>query len=296
MNPAEARRRALAHFGGVQRVREDHRDVRPMRWLEDAVADSRFALRSLRRAPALGVAAVLTLALGIGANVAIFSAVNAVVLQPLPFPSPDRLAMITEENPEKHWHLQTDAPANVLDWRAGVPAFQDVTAYADFLGTATLTGRGDPQTMQVVYTAGNFFSVMGARAAIGRTFTDDETWIPAAAAVLSDGAWRTRFGADSSIIGKTLTLNGRDFQVVGVMPPSFAFPFDNVDAWRTIGWDPKQRADVGFRRAHWVRAIARLKPGVSLETADAQLQSVVSRLKQEYPATNKYMGALMLPL
>ncbi len=296
MNPDEARRRALAHFGGVQRVREDHRDVRPMRWLEDALADSRFALRSLRRAPALGVAAVITLALGIGANVAIFSAVNAVVLQPLPFPSPDRLAMITEENPEKHWHLQTDAPANVLDWRAGVPGFQDVTAYADFLGTATLTGRGDPQTMQVVYTAGNFFSVMGARAEIGRTFTDDETWIPAAAAVLSDRAWRTRFGADSSIIGKTLTLNGRDFQVVGVMPPSFAFPFDNVDAWRTIGWDPKQRADVGFRRAHWVRAIARLKPGVSLETAAAQLQGVVSRLKHDYPATNKYMGALILPL
>src|SRR5215469_11912531 len=144
MNADEARRRALAHFGGVQRTREDHRDVRPMRWLEDGIADARFALRSLRRAPALGVAAVMTLALGIGANVAIFSAVNAVVLQPLPYPAPDRLAMLTEENPEKHWHLERAAPANVLDWRAGVPAFQDVAAYADFLGTSTLTGRGDP--------------------------------------------------------------------------------------------------------------------------------------------------------
>ncbi len=296
MSPDEARRRALAHFGGVQRVREDHRDVRPMRWLEDAIADSRFALRSLRRTPALGVAAVVTLALGIGANVAIFSAVNAVVLQPLPFAAPDRLAMITEENPEKRWHLQEAAPANVLDWRAGVPAFQDVTAYADFLATVTLTGRGDPQTMQVAYTAGNFFSVMGARAELGRTFTDDETWIPNAVAVLSDRTWRTRFGGDSSIIGKTLTLNGREFQVVGVMPQSFGFPFENIDAWRSIAWDPKDRGEVGFRRAHWVRAIARLKPGVSFRTADAQLQSVVSRLKQDYPATNKYMGALMLPL
>src|SRR5215475_1923311 len=124
MDPDEARRNAVAHFGGVQRVREEHRDVRPLRWLEDATADSRFAIRSLRRTPSLGVAAVLTLALGIGANVAIFSAVNAVVLQPLPYPGQDRLAMITEENPEKHWHLQTDAPANVLDWRDGVPAFQ----------------------------------------------------------------------------------------------------------------------------------------------------------------------------
>ena len=296
MNADEARRRAVAHFGGVQRVREDHRDVRPMRWLEDGIADARFALRSLRRAPALGVVAVVTLALGIGANVAIFSAVNAVVLRPLPFPAPDRLAMITEENPEKHWHLQEAAPANVLDWRAGVPAFQDVTAYADFLGTSTLTGRGDPQTIQLVYTMGNFFSVMGARAALGRTVSDEETWKPAAVAVLSDRAWRTRFGGDSSIIGKSLTLDGRDFQVVGVMPPGFTYPFENVDAWRSIGWDPADRSDVGFRRAHWVRAVARLKAGVSLQTADARLQSVVSRLKKDYPATNKYMGAMILPL
>ncbi len=296
MHPDEARRNALAHFGGVQRVREEHRDVRPLRWLGDAAADSRFALRALRRTPALGLAAVITLALGIGANVAIFSAVNAVVLQPLPYPGPDRLAMITEENPEKHWHLQTDAPANVLDWRAGVPAFEDVTAYANFLGTYTLTGRGDPQTIQAVNVAGNFFSVMGVRAAIGRTFTDAESWRPAAVAMLSDRAWRTSFGGDSSIIGKHIVLNARDFEVVGVMPPGFAFPFENVDVWRSIGWDPQSRGDVGFRRAHWVRAIARLKPGVSLATADAQLQTVVSRLKQEYPATNKYMGAAIWPL
>jgi predicted permease len=296
MNPDEARRHALAHFGGVQRVREEHRDVRPLRWLEDAAADSRFALRALRRSPALGLAAVITLALGIGANVAIFSAVNAVVLQPLPYPGPDRLAMITEENPEKHWHRQTDAPANVLDWRAGVPAFQDVTAYASFLGTYTLTGRGDPQTIQAVNVAGNFFSVMGVHPALGRTFTETETWRPAAVAMLSDRAWRTRFGGDSSIIGKHIVLNARDVEVVGVMPPGFAFPFENVDVWRSIGWDPQARGDVGFRRAHWVRAIARLKPGVSLEATDVQLQTVVSRLKQQYPATNKYMGAAIWPL
>jgi predicted permease len=296
MSPDEARRHALAHFGGVQRVREEHRDVRPLRWLEDAAADSRFALRSLRRTPALGLAAVVTLALGIGANVAIFSAVNAVVLQPLPFPAPGRLVMITEENPEKHWHLNDAAPANVLDWRDGVPAFHDVTAYADFLGTYTLTGRGDPQTIQAVNVAGNFFSVMGVRPAFGRTFTDAETWRPAAVAILSDRAWRTRFGGDSSIIGKHIVLNARDFEVVGVMPPGFAFPFENVEVWRSIGWDPQSRGEVFFRRAHWVRAIARLKPGVSLETADAQLQTVVSRLKQQYPPTNKYMGAAIWPL
>jgi putative ABC transport system permease protein len=296
MTPEEARRRALAEFGGVQRVREEHRDVRPLRWLEDAVADARFALRSLRRSPSLGVAAILTLALGIGANVAIFSAVNAVVLKPLPFDHPEQLAMITEENPEKHWHLNDAAPANVLDWRAGVPSFADVTAYADFLGTNTLTGRGDPQPMQCAYVAGNFFSLLGARAAIGRTFTDAETWRPAAVAVLSDRGWRSHFAADSNIVGKTITLDGRDFEVVGVMPPGFAFPFENADAWRSIGWNPATRGGDSFRRAHWVRAVARLKPGVSLTQADAQLQSVVSRLKTDYPATNKFMGAAIWPL
>jgi predicted permease len=296
MSRDEARRRAVAHFGGVQRVREEHRDVRPMRWLEDAVADARFGLRTLRRAPALGIAAVLTLALGIGANVAIFSAVNAVVLQPLPLASPDRLVMITEENPEKHWHLQTDAPANVLDWKSGVTDFADIMAYADFLGTQTLTGRGDPQPVQTIYVTGNFFSVVGARAAIGRTFVDDETWQPNALAVLSDRGWHSRFGGDSSIVGKTITLDGREFQVVGIMPPGFAFPFENGDLWRTIGWTPANRGSDGFRRAHWVRAVARLKPGVSFAHADAQLQSVVSRLKRDYPGTNKYMGAAMWPL
>ena len=296
LGPDEARRRAVAHFGGVQRVREEHRDVRPMRWLEDAVADARFALRTLRRTPALGIAAVFTLALGIGANVAIFSAVNAVVLQPLPLASPDRLVMITEENPEKRWHLQTDAPANVLDWRAGVPDFADVMAYADFLGTQTLTGRGDPRPVQTTYVTGNFFSVVGARAAVGRTFVDDETWQPHALAVLSDRGWRRHFGGDSSIVGKSITLDGRAFEVVGIMPPGFAFPFEDADLWRTIGWNPANRGTDGFRRAHWVRAVARLKPGVSLAHADAQLQGVVARLKRDYPGTNKYMGAAMWPL
>src|SRR5439155_8150734 len=129
MPPAEARRVALAHFGGVERVRQEHRDVRRFQWMEDFGADARFALRTLRRTPAIAGAAIVILALGIGANVAIFSAVNAVVLRPLPFPAQDRLMMIGEDNPEKQWHLQTAAPANLLDWRGSVSDFQDVTGY-----------------------------------------------------------------------------------------------------------------------------------------------------------------------
>src|SRR5262249_41886097 len=160
------------------------------------IGDARFALRALARTPGLAGAAIVTLALGIGANVAIFSAVNAVVLQPLPFPAPNRLVVITEENPEKHWHLNIAAPANYLDWRSGVAGFTDAMAYVDGTGQTTLTGRGEPRLLTLSLTTGNFFSVLGVRAAIGRTFTDDETWKSGThVAVLSDRAWREQFGA-----------------------------------------------------------------------------------------------------
>jgi len=297
MSEGEAHRIAAAHFGGVQRVREEHRDVRRLQWVEDFVADARFALRTLRRTPALALAAIVTLALGIGANVAIFSAVNAVVLQPLPFPAPDRLVMITEENPEKHWHLNVAAPANVLDWRAGVADFQDVMAYADFVGRSTLTGRGDPQLLVVSRVTGNFFSTLGVRASLGRTLRDEESWRSGThVAVLSDRAWRERFGGDPSVVGKSVTLDGLTTQIVGVMPPSFSFPDEQIDVWRPLEWSAENRGDVSFRRAHWLRAVARVRPGVTQAHADAQLQAVVERLKREYPATNKYMGAAMMPL
>ncbi|MFI5229767.1 MAG: ADOP family duplicated permease [Gemmatimonadales bacterium] len=297
MNGEEARRMALAHFGGVQRVREEHRDVRRISWLEDFVADARFAFRALRRTPTLAVAAIVTLALGIGANVAIFSAVNAVVLRPLPFPAQDRLIVLTEENPEKHWHLETAAPANLLDWRAGVADFEDVTGYVDGLGRATLTGRGDPQIISGSYVMGNFFSTLGAHAALGRTFAFEDTWKSGThLVVLSDKGWRDHFSGDPAIIGKSVTIDGSTVQVIGVMPPDFVYPGEGVDSWQSIEWDKAKTGEVGFRRAHYMRAVARLRPGATEAHANAELQAVVARLKQQYPATNKFMGAAMMPL
>lgn len=297
MSSDDARRFAVAHFGGVQRVREEHRDVRRLQWIEDFAGDTRFALRTLGRTPALAGAAIITLALGIGANVSIFSAVNAVVLRPLPFPAQDRLMVITEENPEKHWHLNVAAPANLLDWRAGVSDFQDVTGYVDGLGRSTLTGRGEPQLLASGYVMGNFFSTLGVRAALGRALTDDDTWTSGThVIVLSDRGWREHFGADPTIVGKTATIDGKTFEVVGVMPPTFAYPREQVDCWQSIEWDKKKTAEVSFRRAHYMRAVARLKPGATQVHADAELQAVVNRLKHDYPATNRVMGAAMMPL
>jgi predicted permease len=297
LSPAEARRLAVAHFGGVQRVREEHRDVRRLQWLEDLVADFRFALRSLRRTPGLAGAAIVTLALGIGANVAIFSAVNAVVFQPLPFPAADRLMVIGENNPEKQWHFVQASPANYLDWRAGVADFTDAAAYVDGLGRTTLSGQGDAAVLNVSSVTGNFFSTLGVRPALGRAFTDAETWRSGTRVViLSARAWRNRFGADPSVIGRSVTLDGKSTQIVGVMPEGFTYPRPAVDIWQPIGWSQSDRADVNFRRAHWVRVVARVRVGASRAHADAQLQGVVARLKHDYPATNKFMGASMQPL
>lgn len=297
MTHADAWRRAYVAFGGVQQVREAHRDVRGVPWLADLTGDLRVALRALARRPALAGAAVITLALGIGANTAIFSAVEAVILRPLPFPAPDRLVMLGENNPEKNWHMETVAGANYLDWKEQVGAFQDIAAYSGGTGHATLTGLGDPQLLTVAAVTGNFFTVLGGRAERGRGFVDDETWDTAGTlVVLSDRAWRTHFGADPRIIGRTVRLNGRPRQVIGIMSPAFAFPSSSVDVWVTQGWDRASRTKISFRRAHWLRAIARIKPGVSLTEADAQFQVVVRRLQQQYPVTNRVMGAGMVPL
>ncbi len=293
----EARRRAAVAFGGVEAVKEEVRTARGVRPLQDLAQDVRYALRGLRRNPGFAGAAVLVLALGIGANTAIFAAVNAVVLEALPFAHPDRLYMLWEENPELGWHQQTAAPANFLDWKAGVPAFEDVAAYSDYGQHRILTGAGDPQMLMTGPVTGNFFSVLGVEPALGRTFRPEETWKGAEpVVVLSDRLWKARFGGDPAVLGRSVRLDGAAYTVVGVMPPSFSFPSEATDLWVPWRWDPASRGAVFFRQAHWIRVIGRLAPGATASQANAQLQAVATRLKGEYPETNRYMGAGMTPL
>ncbi len=294
--PDEARRRALASLGGVTRAVEEHREVRSGRWLTEGLADARHALRGLARNPLLGGAAIVTLALGLGANTAIFSTVSAVVLRDLPFPHPERLVMLSEDNPEKHWVRQTAAPANYLDWKERVRAFQDVAAYQPG-GGSTLGGVGETRQIRTRAITGNYFSVLGVRPALGRDLTDAETWQQGTGVMLiSDQLWRDAFGADRGVIGKIVRLDGKPVQIVGVMPASFRFAADSFDAWPAVAWNPQNRAQVFFRRAHFVRVIARLKPGVTPAVADAEFQGVVRRLQSEYPTTNRVMGADLVPL
>ncbi|HSE65534.1 MAG TPA: ABC transporter permease, partial [Gemmatimonadales bacterium] len=293
----QARREALVAFGGIDAVKEAHRDGRGVRWLEEVGADTRYAIRTFRHNPALAATAILTLALGIGANTAIFSVVNRVILRPLPFPSPDQLMMLAEDNPEKGWHQQVAAPANYLDWQQRVPGFADVAAYVDRASRQTLSIGQDPVLVALGNVTGNFFAVLEVPAAFGRVFRPEETWATNShVAVLSYGFWERQFAGDRSIIGRTVHLNGVATEIVGVMPKKFAYPSLDADLWTPVGWDASKRAEIFFRRAHWIRVIARLKPGVSQQQADAQFQGVVRQLQVEYPETNRVMGADMTPL
>ena len=295
--PDEARRRALVAFGGVQQARETHREVRGSRLIEEFVADIRFAFRALGRSPGLAAAAIVTLALGVGAITAIFSAVNAVMLRPLPFREPERLVMLWEDSKERNWQQENAAPANFLDWRAQVPGLEAIGAYASFNDRMTLLRTSGPELLTAVMVTGNFFDVLGARAQLGRGFLEEETWQGAnRIVVLSDAAWRTKFGADPGIVGRMLDLDGRQVEVVGVMEPGFAFPDENVDLWKPIAWDRAHADQVFFRRAHWIRPIGRLRAGVSIEQANGQLAAVAARLRDQYPETNATLGAGMTPL
>jgi len=259
--------------------------------------DFRFALRTLRRNPGFTLAAVVVLGLGIGANTAIFSAANAFLFRPLPFADEDGLALVYETNPEFGWTDAAAAPANALDWREQVEAFQDLALYSEWVSEVTHISEGEPELLGLNNVTGNFFDVLGVHAEVGRTFRWDETWEGKDdVVVLSHDLWVSHFGADPSVVGRMVEIGGGTVEVVGVMPDGFVFPDDRVDLWSPFGWPMDDRQAIWFRRAHWLRPVVRLAPGTTLEEADAQLQVVVGRLSQEYPETNRVMGAGLAPM
>ncbi len=244
------------------------------------------------------LAAIVTLSLAIAANTAIFSAVSAVLLRPLPVADPARLVMLWESNPRFGWTHEDAAPANLLDWKEQVAAFDDVAGYEDFGQTATLTGQGEPRLLAAHTVTGNFFTVLGVRPFLGRAFLPEETWKGSGppAAVLSYRTWRDVFGSDRAVIGRSIRLDGKDLEVAGVLPEGFQLPGVAADVWLT---DPVGSGEPGstfFRRAHWVRPIARLRPGATPEVPTRELQAVVARLQRDYPETNTQMGAGFTPL
>jgi putative ABC transport system permease protein len=263
--------------------------------------DVRYALRGLWHRPAFTSISVLMLALGIGANAAVFSVVRAVLLKPLPYRDPDRLVQIWETNPLRNWTESVVAPANLLDWRARSRSFDGIAFYngsdtkAPGMADTTLTGAGDPERVRGMIVSANFFAVLGTPAAFGRTFNPDEELRGRnRVLVLSEGFWQRRFGGDPSVVGQRVDLSGLSYEVVGVMPQHFQVPGADTDYWAPRLYDEAQlRAQ---RRPHMLRVVARLAPGVTLDQARNEITTIMSDLEREYPDTNTKMGAGLGPL
>jgi putative ABC transport system permease protein len=252
----------------------------------------RYGLRMLAKNPAFTAIAVLTLALGIGANTAIFSVVNAVLLEPLPFRHPDGLVVVWEHNRPRARTTNVISPANFLDWREQNTVFEQMAAFV--MGRMNLSGVTDPEELQVLHVSPNLFPMLGAEAAVGRTFTAEEgVEGKHLVVVLSDAFWRRRFGADPNVVGKAITLNNRSHTIVGVMPPNFRFfmrqgasTSGQPELWRPFVFTAQHRV----RGGRFMTALARLKPGVSLTQARAEMDAIASRLEQQYNDFNAGWG------
>ena len=237
--------------------------------------------------------AIATLALGIGANTAIFSVVDAVLLRPLPFPQPDQLVMVRETSPRTGASGIHMTPANFDFVRAEVGSFSDIGAYSG--GSVNLAGSGDPERLQAVLVSAGLLRTLGVSPAQGRLFAADEdrpghTQV----AILSDGLWRRRFGTDPAAVGRSLVLDGRAHTVVGIMPRGFRFPVQDAPADLWLPLPPEVLAE--HPSARFLRVVGRLKPGLSPQQAAAEMQPRAAQLQQRYPANNDRIGLMLLPL
>jgi predicted permease len=255
--------------------------------------DLKYALRSLRKSPGFAAAAILVMALGIGANSAIFSVVNAVLLRPLPFHEPDKLVQVWHIPPPKQFPGLTRfsvSPANYLDWKRMNHVFSDMSIY----GFQGLTLGGDrPQSITAGTVETNFFNILGVRPAMGRAFTADEGQIGRdREVILSHKLWRDAFGEDRNIVGREVEFNGMKYTVIGVMGPQFSVP-TFAQAWTPLAMDDHEKSTRGI---HDYLVIGRLKPGVSIEQANAELAQISQALAREYPVDDTGWGAMSTPL
>jgi len=296
----EALRRARLEFGGVDKTKEECREARGAHLVDILIQDLRYAARTMLRSPGFTATAVIALALGIGANTAIFSVVNAVLLRPLPFDQPDRLVQVWHTPPQATFPGMKEfavSPANFIDWRNESRGFQAMAAYG--FGRYTLTGSGHPEAIRTCAATSGLFSILHVRPLLGRDFLDGE-YEPDHdhEVVLSYGLWRSHFGGNPEMVGKNIELNGQAFTVIGVMGPGFQFPIasgpdDRAQMWKPLAWSDRDRA---VRDNHNYGVVARLRDGVSLRHAQAELDAIANRLALQYPAENKGWGAIAVPL
>ncbi len=298
MSEEEARLAARRNFGGVEQTKETYRDIARFRWIEDLRKDLHYGARMLLKNPGFTIVAILALALGIGANTAIFSVVNAVLLRPLPYYDPQRLVLVTEVPPEKEG-VRGGEYAGVVDyilWQAESKIFDHLVAF-NWRNTY-LTGRGEPEQLDSVWATANLFPALGVAPQLGRTFTPEEDRPGAApVAILSHSFWQRRFGGDPAIIGQSLTLDRRNRRVIGVMPPGFKF-IQKADVLLPLAINVQRELTRNVDGGRYLidNIIGRLKPGISVEQGRSELDSILHRGKQANPKLAYGDKAIVTPL
>ena len=287
--PAEARRQALARLGGVDSIREQYRERGGVPILQHLAQDVRYGARVLRKTPAFTLVAVLTLGLGIGANTAIFSVVNAVLLRPLPFPASDRLVLVWATSERNGDREDVASYPDFADWRRSATSFEDMAAFT----TRPVGIAGEAQTELVpgLQVSPSFFGVLGVRVAMGREFAagDGEAGAPRVA-LLSDAAWKRQFGGRGDVVGRTIRANDEIHTIVGVMPPGFVFM--QAEPEQIYAPLPRDQS-----RSHgFLRVIGRLRPGVEIRAAQAEMNVIAVRIASAFPKTNAGVGTNIVPL
>ncbi|MBF5041797.1 ABC transporter permease [Aggregicoccus sp. 17bor-14] len=301
LDAREAEVEALRRFGDVGRVREacvavDRQKERQMKlseFFESLVQDLTYAARSLRRSPGFALVAVLTLALGIGANTALFSVVRGVLLRPLPYPQPEQLARFYPANPKEGIERGVISPIDLEDWRTRSHSFEALGGYwnAEGMSGVDLTGDGPPERLPSTYVTGELFMALRAPPLLGRALQpEDMVEGRNRVAVISHGLWQRRFGSDPGIIGRSLMLEAKPITVVGVMPAGFQFPDERSQVWLPTTLIPEDGIP-RKRVVRWLSVVGRLKGGVALETAREELARIAQELEREHPESNaKWSG------
>lgn len=253
--------------------------------------DVRYAVRQLRKNPGFAGVAVLTLALGIGANTAIFSMVNAILLRPLPYPDADRLAIVWEQNPHRGWFENIVSGANFLDWRKRNRVFSDMAAFES--NSFNLVGNGKPEEVAGERVTTNLFSVLGVQPVLGRMFLPEEETGGRDAVIVSYGLWQQRFGGDPAIVGKQISLNGELYPIVGVLPATFSDDYSASFAPHSEVWISGIEPFPEGQESHDYHVVARLKPGVTLAEAQANLDTIAGQIEQQYPESKGWGVAVI---
>jgi predicted permease len=291
MSPEEARYAAMQKFGNVTLVKEDAREVWAIAWFEQFRQDLRFAFRQLRKSPGFAAVAILTLALGIGANTAIFTVVQAVLLAPLPFRQPDRLVLVMQRNPINK-HMMDSSYPDFLDWRRDARSFEQMSAMSwhDY----NLSSPGIAERVNGKGISAGFFDTLGVRLSVGREFTAKEDRSGGAPSVIiSHRLWTDRFNGSPKVIGSSVALSGVTYTVVGVLPSGFRF-IEDTDVYTPIAQgDPLIMND---RTMHPVLCVARLKARVTLVQAQGEMSSIQDSLNRLYPSADQELGSIVSPL